>query len=80
MRIFVELVQSLWEAARNVLPLMLMLIVCQVLILKRSIPNVRSFGVGLAFVILGLFFFLGRHLLESHSHGRRSREKPGFTR
>ncbi|HOB30945.1 MAG TPA: DUF1538 domain-containing protein [Bacillota bacterium] len=58
MRIFVELVQSLWEAARNVLPLMLMLIVCQVLILKRSIPNVRSFGVGLAFVILGLFFFL----------------------
>ncbi len=37
---------------------MLMLIVCQVLILKRSIPNVRSFGVGLAFVILGLFFFL----------------------
>ncbi|HHY69590.1 MAG: DUF1538 domain-containing protein [Bacillota bacterium] len=58
MRIFVELMQSLWEAARNVLPLMLMLIVCQVLILKRSIPNVRSFGVGLAFVILGLFFFL----------------------
>ncbi len=53
-----DMLQSLWQAARNVLPLIAMLVICQTMILKRPVPNVRSFSVGLVFVVLGLFFFL----------------------
>ncbi|HRD03064.1 MAG TPA: DUF1538 domain-containing protein [Candidatus Saccharicenans sp.] len=58
MKTIIDIMQSLWQAARNVLPLILMLVICQMLILKKPIPNVGRFMVGLLFVILGLFFFL----------------------
>ena len=58
MRVVIDMLQSLWQAARNVLPLIAILAICQTMILKRPIPNLRTFGVGLVFVVLGLFFFL----------------------
>lgn len=58
MRIISDIARNLWVAARNVLPMIAVLIFFQTLVLKRAIPDWRSFGLGLIFVILGLFFFL----------------------
>ncbi len=58
MRIISDIARNLWAAARNVLPIIAVLVGFQTLVLKKSIPDWRSFGVGLIFVIFGLFFFL----------------------
>lgn len=58
MRIISDIARNLWVAARNVLPIIAVLVGFQTLVLKKPIPDFRSFGLGLIFVILGLFFFL----------------------
>jgi hypothetical protein len=58
MRIISDIARNLWVAAKNVLPLIAVLVGFQTLVLKKAIPDWRSLGVGLVFVILGLFFFL----------------------
>ena len=58
MRIISDIARNLWVAAKNVLPLIAVLVGFQTLVLKKAIPDWRSLGIGLVFVILGLFFFL----------------------
>ena len=58
MRIISDIARNLWVAAKNVLPLIAVLVGFQTLVLKKAIPDWRSLSIGLVFVILGLFFFL----------------------
>lgn len=49
---------ELWETLKTILPLTLVLVVFQLLILKKPLPNVKDFILGLVFATLGLHFFL----------------------
>ncbi len=56
------MLQELWitflYTIRDVAPIVVLIAVFQVLIIKRSIPNLRSVALGVVLVIFGLSFFL----------------------
>lgn len=58
MRLLSDIARNLWLAARNVLPLIAILVAFQTLVLRRPIPHIRTVSLGIVFVVLGLFFFL----------------------
>ena len=49
---------ELWETLKTILPLTLILVVFQVLILKKPLHNIKDFILGLVLAVLGLHFFL----------------------
>lgn len=49
---------ELWETLKTILPLTLILVVFQVLILKKPLHNLKDFILGLVLAVLGLHFFL----------------------
>ncbi|NLM16328.1 MAG: DUF1538 domain-containing protein [Candidatus Riflebacteria bacterium] len=53
-----EFLKPLWETVKSVLPITMILLIIQLLILKRPIENVKGFVSGVCFAILGLHFFL----------------------
>lgn len=55
---FIEIISPLWETVKGILPLTIIMVVFQVLILKKPIANVGEFGVGIVLSVLGLHFFL----------------------
>nr|WP_300005507.1 DUF1538 domain-containing protein [Tissierella sp.] len=55
---FIEIISPLWETVKGILPLTIIMVVFQVLILKKPIANIGEFGVGIVLSVLGLHFFL----------------------
>ncbi len=58
MRLLSDMARNIWQSAQNVLPIVLVLIALQTLVLRRPIPNGRTVGLGIVFIIIGLFVFL----------------------
>ncbi len=58
MRLLSDAARNLWLAARNVIPMIAVLLVFQFLIARRPLSHGRVFCLGTLFVVLGLFFFL----------------------
>ena len=50
--------QPLAQTAKSVLPLVAVLLVIQVVVLKKPLADVKSFLIGLAYTVVGLHFFL----------------------
>lgn len=55
---FVAGLGELWETLKTILPLTLILVVFQILILKKPLHNIGEFIVGFILAVLGLHFFL----------------------
>ncbi len=53
-----ETLSPLWGTLKGILPLTLIMVVFQVLILKKPIGNMKEFSIGIVLSILGLHFFL----------------------
>lgn len=49
---------ELWETLKTILPLTLILLLFQVLILRKPLSNTREFILGIVFAVLGLHLFL----------------------
>lgn len=54
----IDIIKSLWDTAKNVLPIMAFLFFFQTLVLKKPIENIKSFFGGLLLTIFGLHLFL----------------------
>jgi len=54
----ISLVQTLLETLKNVVPIIAVILILQLLILRRPIPNWRRVLVGFVYVLLGLALFL----------------------
>jgi uncharacterized protein DUF1538 len=55
---FLETLSPLWETAKGIIPLTLILILFQVVILKKPIEDVKKFSTGILLATLGLHMFL----------------------
>lgn len=53
-----ETLSPLWGTLKGILPLTLIMVIFQVLILKKPIGNMKEFSIGIVLSILGLHFFL----------------------
>lgn len=53
-----EILAPLWDTMKGILPLTIIMVVFQVLILKKPIDNMGRFGIGIVFAIIGLHLFL----------------------
>lgn len=53
-----EILSPLWETLMGILPLTAILAVFQLLVLRRPIDNVKEFGLGFVFAVIGLHLFL----------------------
>lgn len=51
-------ISALWETLSSVLPLTLILVIIQIAIFKKPMEDVRRFGIGFLFTVLGLHLFL----------------------
>lgn len=51
-------VGELWETAKSIIPLTLVLVLFQIFILKKPIYDIREFLLGFVFAVLGLHLFL----------------------
>ncbi len=49
---------SLWTAARDLLPIFVVIVVFQVVVLRQPFPHVAEVLVGAVFVVVGLMFFV----------------------
>ena len=47
-----------WETARDITPIVVVLVLFQVAVLRRRLPNLRRIAVGFVYVLLGLALFL----------------------
>lgn len=54
----IELFHTFFSTVQDVAPIVLLIAFFQILVLKKSIPNLRKVTLGLIFVIIGLTFFL----------------------
>jgi hypothetical protein len=54
----IELFHTFFSTVQDVAPIVLLIAFFQILVLKKSIPNLRKVTVGVIFVIIGLTFFL----------------------
>ncbi|HQG15709.1 MAG TPA: DUF1538 domain-containing protein [Rectinema sp.] len=54
----IEILRDIWETAKTVLPLAMILVILQVIVLKKPIKNLREFIIGILLSIAGLHFFL----------------------
>lgn len=53
-----EILRDIWGTAKTVLPLALILVVLQIVVLKKPIKNLKEFIIGIILSIAGLHFFL----------------------
>ena len=54
----IEILRDIWGTAKTVLPLAMILVILQVIVLKKPIKNLREFIIGILLSIAGLHFFL----------------------
>lgn len=54
----IEILSPLWGTVKGILPLTIIMVVFQVVILKKPLENVAQFSIGIILSILGLHFFL----------------------
>lgn len=55
---FLEILSPFWETLKGILPLTAILATFQLLILRKPIENVKEFGLGFVFAVIGLHLFL----------------------
>lgn len=55
---FLEILSPFWETLKGILPLTAILAAFQLLILRKPIENVKEFGLGFVFAVIGLHLFL----------------------
>ena len=55
---FLTLLRQLWDAARDLLPIILVIVLFQGLVLRQPLPNLGESLVGVAFVMVGLMLFV----------------------
>jgi len=55
---FLEILSPFWETLKDILPLTAILAAFQLLILRKPIENVKEFGLGFVFAVIGLHLFL----------------------
>lgn len=55
---FVRALKDLWETASSVLPLMIVLVVFQLAVLRRPLPNLKVFMIASLFCLFGLHLFI----------------------
>ena len=53
-----EILRDIWGTAKTVLPLALILVILQIVVLKKPIKNLKEFIIGIMLSIAGLHFFL----------------------
>ena len=53
-----EILSPLWETLMGILPLTAILAVFQLLVLRKPIDNIKEFGLGFIFAVIGLHLFL----------------------
>ncbi|HAL93173.1 MAG TPA: DUF1538 domain-containing protein [Spirochaetaceae bacterium] len=53
-----EILRDIWGTAKTVLPLALILVILQIVVLKKPIKNLKEFIIGIILSIAGLHFFL----------------------
>ncbi len=51
-------IETLFSTIKDVAPIVLLIAVFQILVLKKSIPDIRRVTLGMIFVVIGLSFFL----------------------
>lgn len=54
----IETLAPLWETLKGILPLTAIMALFQVVILRKPIDNIREFGIGFVFAVIGLHLFL----------------------
>lgn len=54
----IEMLTPIWDTVKGVLPLTSILLIIQLVILRKPIENVKDFSLGILFAIFGLHFFL----------------------
>lgn len=54
----IETLAPLWETLKGILPLTAIMALFQVVILKKPIDNIKEFGMGFIFAVIGLHLFL----------------------
>jgi len=54
----IEILRDIWGTTKTVLPLAMILVILQVIVLKKPIKNLREFIIGILLSIAGLHFFL----------------------
>ena len=60
------ILKDLWETIGSVLPLAIILVLFQLIILKKPIKNIKEFILGILLCIFGLHFFLKGVFLSLH--------------
>ncbi len=55
---FRTLLRRLWEASRDLLPIIVVIVLFQGLVLRQPLPNLGESLVGVAFVVVGLMLFV----------------------
>ncbi|HFQ4958043.1 TPA: DUF1538 family protein [Vibrio vulnificus] len=58
MNAIIALLKAFAASARDLLPIVVVIVFFQIVVLKEPLPNILSIGFGLVFVILGLTFFI----------------------
>jgi len=53
-----SIVKDVWETAKTVLPLAVIMIILQIIVLKRPIKDIKQFVFGILLSISGLYLFL----------------------
>lgn len=53
-----DILGPLWESAKGIIPITVIMILIQTVILKKPIENVKNFGIGILLATLGLHLFL----------------------
>ncbi|HAS6030000.1 DUF1538 domain-containing protein [Vibrio vulnificus] len=58
MNVIIALLKAFAASARDLLPIVVVIVFFQIVVLKEPLPNILSIGFGLVLVILGLTFFI----------------------
>ncbi|EHK9048164.1 DUF1538 domain-containing protein [Vibrio vulnificus] len=58
MNAIIALLKAFAASARDLLPIVVVIVFFQIVVLKEPLPNILSIGFGLVLVILGLIFFI----------------------
>ncbi|HAS6049179.1 DUF1538 domain-containing protein [Vibrio vulnificus] len=58
MNVIIALLKAFAASARDLLPIVVVIVFFQIVVLKEPLPNILSIGFGLVLVVLGLTFFI----------------------
>lgn len=53
-----SIIDSFWSTVQDVAPIVMLIAFFQIIVLKKSVPNLQQLALGIIFVIIGLSFFL----------------------